>query len=490
MPTKKCLENIAKLGPDAHYCTDPADTCQQAAAYIHAVCNCLPPFDFPGVCPYTSDSPIPAYNGKELCYCCCSDYVTVAVGDNQLRGMQELVPGDMVLTASVDPATQNLLWETRPIAFSQGTGNLTEQSSAVVVLFHPDGHNEQSLVVNRNQLFYMPDGTLRRADTLVPGLDMVVTFDGKRAPVTGLSTSTSQGTHHIATSQEPATSVDNHLISIKGVVCGDYALQISMVGRNTDDEKVRPTFGTREYLERHSGYLTIDSLGVRTAEYQAVPVLTESLLGLIGESATNDPLPTAVQLFFTNQQSLDILNNPDAVRHYPPTDTVVKMANNLLKTCADAYPDITFMLDTASSINASMNSYAVLLNNQKYVVITSGLISLDAIKPESLAVIIAHGIAYINSGSATSPGDFSCVGKADYDAVGTVCSKVWYSYYNQLIPSALSQLEDIFQLIVPASDRQGLPGDTCMNISTDCRLQAMNTAFMSLPLPACAGGAS
>lgn len=485
MPNKQCLDNIKKLGPDARYCDDPYTFCDDMRELLHKVCTCQPPYSHSGPCPYTPASPILAFDNKGPCYCCCSGGTLVAIDGEQMGSMEELVPGDTIYTASVHSTTQNLVWTTSSVEFSQGVAG--EHIPALMVKFLRDGDDEEFLIVTGKHLFYMPNGTLRRAETLVPGLDVLLMSDGTQVSVTGLSTALVRSIHHIATSREPAMSVDNHLISIKGVVCGDYALQISGFGRDTDIENVRPVFGTAEYLQRYSKHIVIDSLGVKATSTSVIQIPTvESLPGFIAEgNESGMVMPIIIQTFFTQQQALDIFNTAflNQQWQYPPSSLTVKMANNLLQTYGEVYPDISFGINLTGDGNISVNSYAMTVVNQKYLVVCAGLLSLDTIEPGALAIIIAHGVALLNS--SKQPG---CMGQADYDSIGIV-STVWNTFNdNGFIPDAISQLDSLFQMIIPASDQNGTPGNACQSISTDCRLETMYAAFNELPLPACANG--
>lgn len=492
-PTKECLDNIKKMGAGARICDDPYTHCEDTEDYTHKVCKCQPPFEVPGDCPYSANSPIPSYDNKGMCYCCCSCFAfgtLIAVDNSHYKAVEEFVPGDLVLAASVDPATQGLSWKMMPVEFSQGTGDLAKQSLMVMVVFQPEGKEEDYLIVTKNQLFYMPDGILKRADTLVPGLDVLLMADGSKAPVTGLSTGTFQkGVHHIATSLTPAASVDGHLINAKGVVCGDYALQISDIGRgDMAAEQALPVFGTKAYLERYSEYLTGDNFRAVSAGAVGANKMLEKPAGafvhLTGKGESG--IPDDAQYFFSKKQAYDIYNNPEATRQPPSSNVGVDMTNYLFKVYKGFYPDIHFNLDLE---NESINAYSFREHGLKIVEVAAGLIHLDAVQFESLAVIIAHEIGHLNGGEPLNPAGYSCEGQADYVGVGAVIRTVWYGkFFGEIMEPALEQLAAIFDLIVPEIDRQGIPGNTCMHISTDCRMEAMTAAMRSMPLPECAGG--
>lgn len=492
-PTKECLDNIKKMGAGARVCDDPYTHCEDTEDYTHKVCKCQPPFEVSGQCPYGPNSPIPSYDNKGMCYCCCSCFAfgtLIAVDNTHYKVVEEFVPGDLVYAASVDPATNNLTWKVMPVEFSQGTGDLAKQSLMVMVMFQPEGKDEDYLIVTKNQLFYMPDGVLKRADTLVPGLDILLMADGTKAPVTGISTGTFQkGVHHIATSLTPALNVDGHLINAKGVVCGDYALQISDIGRgDMNAEQALPVFGTKAYLERYSQYITGDNFRAmstaRVASNSSELTSTDGFTHLRARGESG--IPDDAQHYFSRKQAHDIYENPEATRQPPSSNVGIDMTNYLFKLYKGFYPDIHFYLNLE---NETINAYSFREHGMKIVEVAVGLVHLDAVQFESLAVIIAHEIGHLTGGEPLNSAGYSCEGQADYVGVGAVIRTVWYGkFFGEIMEPALLQLQNIFNLIVPEIDREGIPGNTCMYISTDCRMKAMTSAMRSMPLPECAGG--
>lgn len=476
--TQQCLDNIKKISPTAQLCS--GNFCEILQSDINQYCA------HAGLSPST---PVPQYYDGNICYCCCgcsTSGMLVAIGVSQYKVAEELVPGDTILAASVDATTGSLVWEDTPVAFSQGAGTPAGQSLLLMILFRPEGRRDEYLIVSKNQLFYMPDGILRKAGTLVPGLDVLVLADGSEAPIVGVSTGLFQRgrLHYVATSLFPATGVDGHLINIQGVVGGDYALQLSELLRaNTNEDEFLPMFGSEAYLENYGEYITGNtSFAVATAlvvDKGMDP--TESFKVLINECT--QPVN---QYFFTAKQAEDIETNPHTKWRPASSPEGVDMANYLFELYKAYYPDINFGLEME---DPSVNSFAVFKDNQRYVRVPRGLVDLDAVQFESLAVIIAHSIGCLIGGAPENSDGYPCRGQADYVGVDTVIRTVWYgSHFKEIMTPALEQLDKIFQLIIPAVDRDGIPGDTCMNISTECRMGTMTAAALSEPLPACAGG--
>lgn len=107
------------------------------------------------------------------------------------------------------------------------------------------------LMVSRVQPLLMRDGTLKQAEKLVPGKDVLVCKDGSSTPLISIEISLlEKGVHYIATSTENATSLDGHLLLSNGIVIGDYATLIAMntPGNPLEDQyKNDPALGTKEY---------------------------------------------------------------------------------------------------------------------------------------------------------------------------------------------------------------------------------------------------
>lgn len=474
--TQQCLDNIHKI--QGQPCSN--QMCDSLQSDLNQYCKATD---------HAPGTPVPTIENGYPCYCCCgcdTSGMSVAVDASHYKVVEELVPGDTILAASVDAATGKLVWESTAVEFSQGAGTSASQLLMVMILFRPEGRRDQYLIVSRNQLFYMPDGTLRKAGTLVPGLDMLLLADGSEAPVTGITTGLFRRgrLHHIATSVFPATGPDGHLINIQGVVGGDYALQLSGLAReDANDEEALPVFGTEAYQKQYEAYITGDtSLAIATA--------------LVADKATdpttyfqvlvNECTQPVNQYFFTTKQAQDIEANPHTKWRPVSSTEGVDLAEYLFELYRSYYPDIDFALEME---NPSVNSFAVFKDSRKYVRIPKGLVNLEAVKFESLAVIIAHSVGCLIGGEPINTDGYPCTGQADYVGVDTVIRTVWYgSHFKVIMEPALQQLENIFQLIVPAADRDGVPGEKCVNIPTTCRMSAMYAAALQKPLPACAGG--
>lgn len=222
-----CLENARKIDPHAKLCDQ--SLCESASDYLYRFCNCLPPMPPQNPCPYGPNSPVPVYDRSgEVCYCCCSDvasYTPIAVPEGEEQPIETLVVGDKVLSAGSD-----LDWTPRAVGFSGGIPPGPDNGRTMVSIAYRLPGGAATLVVTADHVFLLPDGRLRRAEALVPGVDELTSPDGRPVPILSVEVGESHGgVHHIATSDGVATGVDGHLLNMKGVVAGDWALQCAEI---------------------------------------------------------------------------------------------------------------------------------------------------------------------------------------------------------------------------------------------------------------------
>ncbi len=232
----------------------------------------------------------------------------VASDAGTYKGVEQFAVGDLVYVA--DDASLSSFSQ-KQVRFSSGTG--------------PGGHNvmvkvsygapgaEDSLVVTRNQVFLLADKTLKQAVALVPGIDRLLRHDGTTVtavPIHSLQVVVSTlGVHHIATSQAPAQDPAGHLILAKGIVCGDYSLQVGFAaGNRAANIEAPPEFGTKEYFEKythlhHSGFhaSTVAPNAVAVAPTGPAAISDHRPLGLRPAK-----IPDHAHYFVSEAQALDL----------------------------------------------------------------------------------------------------------------------------------------------------------------------------------------
>jgi hypothetical protein len=495
-----CKANIAKI-PGGVLCSD--QHCTEAQQQNHMICYCQAPWNNgcpedpnnrpPNCCSYSATSPVYVALQSGGCYCCCGCFsfdTQVAISDTETRAISEIMLGDLVYVAE-DASLKK--WGTKTVQFSSGTGTVSKGSVMIQVDFGSDPNHVTTLYVTQNQVFYMPGAKLKRANKLVPG-DLLVRQDGSTVPVISLTVGKyEKGIHHIATSQNLATNMAGHLILAKGIVCGDYALQLT-TGTEfyIDGHDALPELGTKEYLE---AYKHIPHVSTFKASSLA-PAANDADKGHEdGVYRTENPafipygengiarVPDDVNYFVTKQQAKDILKN--APQAPPGSGAGLDIYNYLTKLFKGFYPDMNFYLDDGNELP---NAYSFVEYDKKFIVVNGGLIRTEAVMFELLALVLAHEVGHLTGGNPKGRNGYTCEGMADFAAIGSVFPYVWFGFYSfGYRQAALEQVQTFFNFI-DKDHRGGLLGSRCNNISIDCRLKSMNAAASSRLLPFCAGG--
>jgi hypothetical protein len=239
---ERCSENVANL--DGVMCSP--QLCQQDAPAISRYCygNGL-----------DGAVPVVMVDNGNICYCCCGNFaVSSAIAmAAESKAAHEIEVGDQVRVA-LDGALNE--WSERAVTFSAGIG--ADPSNPMIEIEFGDSANPGMIQATRNQLFLTPGGLLKRAAKLVAGRDMLMRADGGTAPVVAMrATQALGGVHQIATSVDPATDLAGHLIIVNGIVCGDYALQVSDLDSIRPEMMAKghaglPEFGTDQYAANNS----------------------------------------------------------------------------------------------------------------------------------------------------------------------------------------------------------------------------------------------
>jgi hypothetical protein len=327
---------------------------------------------------------------------------------------------------------------------------------------------------------------LKRASKLVPGADRLMRAGGGLEPVLDLAAGMYQrGVHQLSTSESPTADPSGHLLVANGLVCGDYSLQVTDLDAARPDLLVDghadlPEFGTREYGERYT-HLLADS-------YQAHPpdqVLRESEPGVFEAFSLQAApvIPAAARSLFTRRQAEDIMG--DTTQSPAVSGAGNSVVNYLFKLFKGFYPTVVFYLDATADLP---NVYAFRQYGTPFVIVNGGFLRTTIVQFETIAFGIAQALGHLFGGPPESKDGYTCTGAADYAAILAIFPYVWYAQYAQpYITAAITGMERLFDAIDP-SHRGGVPGDTCVRISTACRTEALHAAARTAPLPPCAGG--
>lgn len=479
----QCLANAQKVDPQATLCDQWV--CENNSNYVHKFCHCQPPNPPQNPCPWSANTPVPVYDKSgNICYCCCSCFAwgtPIAVPDGEPKAIQTFVRGDSVLAAGA-----NLEWTPYAVEFSDGIPPSPEWGKTMFsVYFQTDG-GVGSLVVTADHVFLLSDGKLRRAHLLVPGKDALTTADGKPAPVLSIEAGGWYGgVHHIGTSDKPATSVDGHLLNSKGIVSGDWALQIADIeggqveGAQMEDA-AGPVAATMEFVAANS-HLVGDMFthAVESAEWEHA-----RHRHFRPYSSQQSGVPQSAMRFISEQQAEDVLKNG---KQAPVTSIAGQdIVSYLFRLFQGFYPDVKFRLEWGEPMP---NAYSWFSYGVPFVVLNGGLVRTQGVDYTTLAVILAHELGHLYGGDPkTGDGLYSCEGQADYAGIiGVLRATYWRDNYYSVASSGIDGVERFFDLIDP-DNRKGVPGQTCDGLSTDCRLRSMRAALQTLNLPECAGG--
>ena len=479
-----CLQNAKILDPDAKLC----DTwiCERNSETNYAFCHCRPPYPAQDPCPYGANSPVAVYGPDgDACWCCCSCFAwhtPIAVPGNETKPIQTFEVGDKVLAAGGD-----LKWTAYDVEFSGGVPPSPDLGKTMLSVYFQGPNGVQSLVVTPDHVFVLKDKSLLRGEFLVPGQSVLLNDDGSDSAVVGVELGGWYGgVHHIATTESVATKIDGHLLSSKGIVTGDWALQIADIeggavkDANIAEAQADVRAGTPAFLQTHDGlegHLFM----------HAVP-------GVDLDAARDEnfkpyqmdmsEVPAEAMRFVTRVQAQNIYENA----HQTPPSSIggQDMVSKLFRQMQGFYPDVNFRLDWQA---VEPNAFSWTTYDVPFVVINGGLVRTEGMNTATMAVIIAHELGHLYGGAPlSSNGKYSCEGQADYAATAGVLRAVLnVSEYYNMTKQGIEGVKTLFQFIDPAN-RKGVPGQVCDGISTKCRLVSFEAGLHNKPLPECAGG--
>ena len=450
----------------------------------------------------------------QMCYCCCACYavgtpITIFnPGQNgqKIHGtkpIEQFNIGDSVLTASVKVSNNklNLSWKESEVGFSNGS-NKGHAHMMFIYYGNEDSNSgkEKLIITTPDHLFLMPDGKMKRADTLVPidpkntnvG-DMLISRDGTLVPVNlVVSGLWEKGVHHIATSlpsgeeyQKFDGNTDNHFIESNGVVCGDYYLQLHQkelqsLGLMENLDNI-PAFSSEDYFKK---YPHVSKL--LTAPGASVTKIDLNLPEGFKTFLSPNNIPAYAGKFFTDMQAKDVAKNAqfNPMVSHAGQDNV----NYLFSLYKSIYPNINFYLDWAAT---DVNAYSFYSFGKQQVVISGQLVRLKGLYYEGLAYIIAHCIARMQGGKPYVQifnESMTYVGAADFYATSDIMRKVLYQNYDDnMIDNLLSQVKQLFGYISD-DNKKGDPNDLYSNPSIDCRFNSISTGIAGGNVLPCAGG--
>lgn len=504
---------VDTLGPGNTLCN--SDHCNefQETTNFHAICLCIDwqGHTIPDCNPKNSNYPVQTgqcYNPNtgaiqnttsqactalgapwyfQTCYCCCTCFAantpiaiptgTMAIGDVQIN--------DTVLAAAAG-AGGTWTWSPQMVTFSSGAPatSSTDPTAGNIMIYMAFG-DQQALILSRDQLVMLPDGKLKRADQLVPGIDqLVAAADAVPLPIHQLASGYYKGAvHHIATATPSYTdwdgSIDTHLINANGIIGGDYLLQMY---QDTDKMKPHladpdaPDLGSPDYHAAAPMLMVKPFVVGKQMVAAGVEVTTP---GFRVHAASEAVIPSgAFQLFTARQEAL--LMGPTIPKRGFSDVTNVQLTNYYAKVYGAFYPAIDVYLDWES---IHPNVYAFKQYGRHIVVVGGEFLRLGPLYGPAMAMAISFGVA-----NGALEGNAAELGHSIYDGIGIIMQQVFQggSTIGELQQGGQAQFTTLLALLDTAE--AGDSGDIGDGLSAACMISTIDAAISGDPLPACAGG--
>lgn len=447
--------------------------CSLADREIYAICveNHLPA-DYPVL---TKDE-----NGPCSCSCSCLAFGTpVQITEAEYEAIEKIAVGDSVYACGKD-----LVWQKHNVEFSQGTTVASRQPYTVLVIYL-----DRFLAITSDHVFLMADGTLKRADRLIVG-EQLVSPEGKPVEIQAVHIGDyTAGFHHIATVKAiPDADLNGHLLNTNGVVSGDYMLQISVRSGElrsafAADHDDLPVVGSPDYVEKFGDSCLLppkNSIGVRTASHDAKDAEDTMKNEFISASQTRLVIPPDACRFISDEEAE--LKKLDTMRRWNDPDSRA-WTEYLISHYRIFYPNVQYHFDWADN---TVNAYAWIQNGVRNVAILGGLVRHQALELEGIALVLAHELSHHYGGQPTFPGGLSCEGQSDYHGVRTIMRRVWFGeQYITTTDKAIAQMARFFG--VPNNPNPPAGSAGCSHPPGACRVATYHAAVALNGKPSCAG---
>lgn len=411
------------------------------------------------------------------CYCCCSCFAHgthIASIDGEIE-VQEIDRGSKILVGSIDKTDGlHCIWEEGEVTFSNGT-ETGEQPAMVYIVYGKD----RELIVSPDHVFLMADGSFITARYLYPG-DQFVDREGN--PVDIITASIGHykgGVHHIAVNENFDGTADGHLVLSGGIVSGDFTLQMNYDSLVSGQNALtgRYALGSEEYLESFRDrihqkgiYYFSDRNTVlkRNEKFQAYN-MAEGLR-----------VPSGARVLFSPEQENDIFVNGT---QFPVSVSIgYGGALYVIKLMKGFYPDVNIRLEWKLR---QPNMYVFYEKDCKTVVISGGLVRMEGLNAEGLALLTAMSVGRFYG----EEGEKICSkGKAEFYGASAITRMIWYGnmWMNPTL-EALKQVTKLFNLITPENGEADL-NDPAEGLAVSCRLASLNSGIVGGSMPVCAGG--
>jgi hypothetical protein len=422
------------------------------------------------------------------CYCCCSCFAwftKILIPENQVKFVQTIQEHDKIMAASIDIADGKIhvTWDEAEVGFSDGTSP-GAPSQMIVIQYGAEGE----IIATSDQLFLLPDGTLKAANRLTP-LDQLVREDGSPIDIESIRVITyTGGIHHLGLGDpdpaDPIVPINGHLMGAEGLICGDFWLQVTHGSSDAksallaENHESLPMIGSVEYAEQKGFSADLFSATREGATARAIsnPFCEEQSL------KDGASLRAGARQYLTHEQADDINANP--ADFYPISVEVNVPDYKIIRsTFACMYPDVNIYLEWADDYP---NLYAFEAFGQKTVYISGRLLRAKGIYKEGVAMMLAFGVALFYAGDDKDKDIATCTGLADYFGAGYILRQAFTFTWLEMSTGGYEQVRALWKKIKKAH-RAGDPYNRCLLPSIDCRLESMSNALSGKGVPACTG---
>lgn len=469
MATQQCLKNIASEKPPYNRaCSDSYCVKTSTARGIHCGSKGKP-MDTPVAAWDESIKPI---GGDDYsCYCCCSCYALntpIEATKGEFVLIQNIQAGDSILTTGLD-----LKWKPGIVKDRSGDINTSMVPGLYLVRYLMPGEDKpRDILVTPDHLFLMYSSrTLKKVQHLLPG-NRLTTAEGEPADILfivhGEYETSIQSINMKA--KFDGKDLTGHLINANGIVSTDYAVQSYYETENidshlmfkfSDSEEVHEV-GTKEYIDKFED----PKLEVFLSTPEEWPK------GFSPKRKKLINIPAIAASFVTARQADDIRQASEfnAYSNGMPRDTV----NKLFRIFSSDNNGVNFILDWN---NEDVNAYSWIQGEQRYLVLTGGLVRVKDLFVDGFSLIISDMLTRVS--------DNLCVAEADYASLATLGDVFPNSLYADLAPNGIRQItEQLFDKI-SEQNAMGNPADVCNQPSVSCRKNAFWNGLSFLEMPKC-----
>lgn len=163
-------------------------------------------------------SPIYFYKIKTLQTMSFANETPINVNATSQKAIQNFLVGDKIFAAGYDNASQ---WSEQTVKFSAGTSDDSE--SVMVYIRFMEQNNEGEIIVTPDQPFLLSTKEIKRANRLIPGVDLLLSATGSTLQILDLHIGGYRGrVHNVAING----SHKGDWIVAAGIICGDYTIEL------------------------------------------------------------------------------------------------------------------------------------------------------------------------------------------------------------------------------------------------------------------------